>query len=95
MSMNILVHLCRCINYTCMKINFYSDTGQVSGDLRLVDGLNSSSGRLEVYFFGDWGTVCDDGFGSSEATVACRQLGFSGYSRYGNVGDSRYVRHLS
>ena len=26
------------------------------------------------------------GFSSTDATVACRQLGYSGYSRYGNVG---------
>ncbi|KAG2424295.1 hypothetical protein HXX76_014673 [Chlamydomonas incerta] len=25
-----------------------------------------------------WGTVCDDGFGAEEATVACRELGYAG-----------------
>ena len=30
--------------------------------------------------------MCDDGFSSIDATVACRQLGYSGHSRYGNVG---------
>lgn len=62
----------------------------VSGDLRLVDG-NVTSGRLEIFFEGVWGTVCDNGFGSTEAMVACWQLGFSGYSSYGNVGNSQYV----
>ena len=56
-----------------------------SGDLRLVG--TSSSGRLEIYYSGTWGTICDDGFGPTEALVACRQLGFTTYSNYGNVGD--------
>ena len=56
------------------------------GDLRLVGSSYSNRGRLEVYYKGVWGTVCDDGFTSIEATVACRQLGYSGYIRYGSVG---------
>ena len=47
---------------------------------------NLTAGRLEVYHNGQWGTVCNTAFYSVEATVACRQLGFSSYIDYETVG---------
>ncbi len=47
------------------------------GDIRLRGRQTARSGRVEVYNGTAWGTVCDDWWSSNDATVACRQLGFS------------------
>lgn len=35
-------------------------------------------GRLEVFYMGYWGTICDDYWQYQEGIVACRQMGFPG-----------------
>ena len=47
----------------------------LGASVRLVGSGLPREGRLEVYYNGQWGTVCDDHFGDSDATVACVQLG--------------------
>jgi hypothetical protein len=42
--------------------------------IRLINGDNINSGRLELLYNGTWGTVCDRLWSSSEAKVACRSV---------------------
>uniref|UniRef100_A0A8C8G9X3 Lysyl oxidase homolog n=1 Tax=Oncorhynchus tshawytscha TaxID=74940 RepID=A0A8C8G9X3_ONCTS len=63
--------------------------------LRLAgDKRKHYEGRVEVYYNGEWGTVCDDDFSIHAANILCRELGFveavswSPSSKYGK-GEGR------
>ena len=48
------------------------------GDIRLEGSSNALIGRVEVCVNKTWGTICDDYWDNNDASVVCRQLGFSG-----------------
>ena len=50
----------------------------VDGAVKLIGGDSVSEGTVQVCRSGVWGTVCDDYWGSSDASVVCSQLNLSG-----------------
>uniref|UniRef100_A0A673XA82 Lysyl oxidase homolog n=1 Tax=Salmo trutta TaxID=8032 RepID=A0A673XA82_SALTR len=93
--------LCRLATLLCVwaLCQAHSDTELPPGtpiiQLRLAgDKRKHYEGRVEVYYNGEWGTVCDDDFSIHAANILCRELGYveavswSPSSKYGK-GEGR------
>ncbi|MGH0141401.1 UNVERIFIED_CONTAM: hypothetical protein FKN15_075276 [Acipenser sinensis] len=74
-------HNCDHVEDAAVSCNSYSD-----GVVRLVDGDSPSEGRVEIYYDGAWGSVCDDSWTEVNAQVVCRQLRFRGRARVSAPG---------
>lgn len=51
------------------------------GDIRLTAVTQNLSGKVELCVHGIWGAVCNHGWDTEDANVACKQLGFLSYGK--------------
>ena len=83
-------HHLECYNITCLIIVIILTTEYRSCiiliSVRLVDGSSYNEGRVEVYYSGRWGTVCNDGWTDKYASLVCTQLGFGSSGELADFG---------
>ena len=49
------------------------------GSIRLVNGLAYTQGVVEICDNGRWGALCANSWDNTDATVVCREEGYSPY----------------
>ncbi|XP_025103049.1 A disintegrin and metalloproteinase with thrombospondin motifs adt-1-like isoform X4 [Pomacea canaliculata] len=84
---------CRYLGLYIHNCRYWEDVGvacNITEKLRArVVGGTAEAGRLEIFYDGEWNTVCREGFGQEEALVACRMLGFNSTTAVA-VGSAKY-----
>ena len=62
-----------------------------NGQIRLAGNTNvPQEGRVEYCLNNNWGTICHSSWGTTDAQVACYQLGYPTTGQYRNLYCSCY-----
>ena len=77
-----IVHIASQFKFIYHRINLFAVSCNTYGDMRLRGSSLQYRGRVEICVNGVWGTVCDNYWDSTDASVVCNQLG---YSRFGEL----------
>ena len=68
--------VCCCIIIIANSTESAEQSNCTDGEVRLVDGSSPHEGRVEVCVNEAWGTICSNGWGSSDGNIVCNQLGY-------------------
>ena len=64
-------------NNLLLKMSADLDECNSTGEVRLVNGSSPEDGVVEVCYDGEYRVICDTFWDELDATVVCRQLGYS------------------
>ena len=49
----------------------------MDGEINLINGKYPSEGTIQICVDNQWGTVCDDLWDQTDATIVCNSLGYT------------------
>ena len=92
LTLTLMMLLCTAVSiniylmyHICIDSTRIWNNNPYSGMIRLQGGNYSNEGRVEVYCNGQWGTICNNRFGSIDAQTICKQLGYNYCHNYNHL----------